>query len=66
VFNKFGPAEAQGGGLAGEFLEALSEGFPVLTSVAERPLGHRACAADAHGKGVQHELTAPVDKLCGR
>jgi hypothetical protein len=38
VYNKFGPAEAQGGGLAGEFLEALSEGFPVLTSVAERLL----------------------------
>lgn len=38
IVNRFGKLEAEGGGLAGEFLALLAEGIPVLTVVAEKHL----------------------------
>jgi nucleoside-triphosphatase THEP1 len=36
IINKFSGLEAKGGGLRGEFLEALASGLPVVTGLSER------------------------------
>jgi hypothetical protein len=38
IVNRFGKLEAEGGGLAGEFLTLIAEGIPVLTVVTEKHL----------------------------
>jgi nucleoside-triphosphatase THEP1 len=59
IVNKFAANEVDGRGLAGEIFQALAEGIPVLTLVAERHLeGWRALSGGGLGDPLEPRMKA--------